>query len=1052
MSVLISCLNCRWERPTPKSTAYWKEICNNIEKQVRRVRNPIPHFPFISLSNNYLDFDPHDSAEFNNLSKVQFYEEPIVKISPPTPSRKSSFKSTTDAHQNKNTFDKKYADLDKNLILKLRSLIETRRNNFTSECDSFDKTDLPKTKIYTKKTCHHKNEPSPPIFDDDLNKFLPRRSFSVQKLFNKNSVEPNLRKTVSRPSSLQSSDSKKVDTEVFEIHYEQKSASSHEEIETKVENEIEKKPLSDTQKTRKIPKLGKASLLASFAKTVSIPSSIETHESSDEDYSKSDINIDSPSAKKYDSESKSKKELRSSQTLPKDYLRVPKLGYASLHPSFRKLVPIDSFPDQEETINYLIPKIVSEYSPDSKSEENQIDSQNFQTSSLVQNSSDISLVSSCNIERKVGSNLSLDKEKAEAKSVKLPKKQNYSTRYAYRALKLITENKNLKFAPVEIESEKGSSESSQSSSSSSLESEYTIRTNRKSIIEASPYRNFRDKLRRVAPKYLGQDYHFPSKNSESEIKTIISTTRSTSGVSPVFQISELKSKTLTSIPSIKIYPRKKADKCLPCLYKSFKKPEKVKHELPMAILSSVIKEPFNEGSESDTSSVSLPDLKSPDFESVILDRVSNQESNLELHVESSKSEMTLKKEADKITKFSDNDNILSKEKSLSPKTTDLKKVSIISSSVHSSDLSKPSTPSGQSSESEDARPEVTNELLNTSKYLAPCHAPVVWKPSLESLRALRLRKATSMQSRASAITSKSDDDSDLDDSFIDIPSVQDSRKQDRKVPSKTVTIQSPDLKMKSDKEDSESNPDLDVSSKDKRKKLTRTKTIAGKIGTSALELDKEKKARFVRAQTSLDLRSKFSDARKMSFFDIRESSEDLMILKEDLLKFRQDSKVEESLCELSKEEKEVLEILERFVEEDESPGEILKKLCDWYSKRVSKVQKNYNDPDLKKALNISINLLRLLAESRRYLNSDKLSPDLEFSSKQPPLCNSRQLRRILPLKSYNLVAPILNMPLWHPKRSMDPKNVVIKKKERRNRRKSNESNFDLIVRILISRV
>uniref|UniRef100_A0A0C9PNU8 HIS3 protein n=1 Tax=Fopius arisanus TaxID=64838 RepID=A0A0C9PNU8_9HYME len=42
--------------------------------------------------------------------------------------------------------------------------------------------------------------------------------------------------------------------------------------------------------------------------------------------------------------------------------------------------------------------------------------------------------------------------------------------------------------------------------------------------------------------------------------------------------------------------------------------------------------------------------------------------------------------------------------------------------------------------------------------------------------------------------------------------------------------------------------------------------------------------------------------------------------------------------------------------------------------------------------------------------------DLDSRHSKKPYCNSQQLRRFLPFKSYNLVAPILGMPEWHPKR------------------------------------
>ncbi|RLU15637.1 hypothetical protein DMN91_011391 [Ooceraea biroi] len=43
-------------------------------------------------------------------------------------------------------------------------------------------------------------------------------------------------------------------------------------------------------------------------------------------------------------------------------------------------------------------------------------------------------------------------------------------------------------------------------------------------------------------------------------------------------------------------------------------------------------------------------------------------------------------------------------------------------------------------------------------------------------------------------------------------------------------------------------------------------------------------------------------------------------------------------------------------------------------------------------------------------------PEISRFLAEPPICNSRLLRRVLPLDSYNLVAPLLGMPIWYPKR------------------------------------
>lgn len=318
-------------------------MCNDLERKVRKVRDPFSHFPFISPSNNNLNFDSHDSVELNNLSQV--HDEPIVKISPPTPSRKSSF---TDIFNDKNqTINQKDNQLDDNVLLKLQLLKE--KKVLRRENSSDDKNYLTNLQFFTKESCpFHKNQPAPQIFDDDLKKYLPSKK--SQSSF------PELKK------SLCSLHSCKIQKNIKLIEKSQISL----EIENldKLIIKNDDFPLSDIQKPVKAPKLGKASLLASFAKTVSIPSSIETHESSDEDYSKSDINPDLNRKETISKNEKSEEKFKSPKNIAKDYLRVPKLGYASLHPSFRKLIPMDSISNDDiiEAENNSIPEIVSEYS------------------------------------------------------------------------------------------------------------------------------------------------------------------------------------------------------------------------------------------------------------------------------------------------------------------------------------------------------------------------------------------------------------------------------------------------------------------------------------------------------------------------------------------------------------------------------------------------------------------------------------------------------------------------------------------------------------------
>ena len=342
-----------------------------MEKNIHKVRHPFHKFPFTFYSTNHSEFDPHDSAEFSNFSRIESYDEPIVKVSPPTPLRKASFTSATETFRDKNTLDEKYMNIDSSssekLFLKLRSFSQNRKHNFLINRTITDKTVKPKTRTYSIKSCpYHKNEPRIQIFDDDLKKCLPKRSCSRAELSHRTLVLSgiHLEKSLSKSSpDLRTLPSRKVISKGSEVLKGLEIIALPEDINknSKMENEIEKEVSSDTKKTTKTPKLATASLLASFAKTISIQSSLETHESPDENNSRSDSDIGSPSSDKYELESELKDEHDYPKTVPKDYLKVPKLGYASLHPSFRKLLPIDSFSDSEEIVAVdRIPKIVSD--------------------------------------------------------------------------------------------------------------------------------------------------------------------------------------------------------------------------------------------------------------------------------------------------------------------------------------------------------------------------------------------------------------------------------------------------------------------------------------------------------------------------------------------------------------------------------------------------------------------------------------------------------------------------------------------------------------------
>ncbi|XP_014604762.1 PREDICTED: uncharacterized protein LOC106787158 [Polistes canadensis] len=86
-------------------------------------------------------------------------------------------------------------------------------------------------------------------------------------------------------------------------------------------------------------------------------------------------------------------------------------------------------------------------------------------------------------------------------------------------------------------------------------------------------------------------------------------------------------------------------------------------------------------------------------------------------------------------------------------------------------------------------------------------------------------------------------------------------------------------------------------------------------------------------------------------------------------------------------------------------------MCDMFLNRILEL----NDNRDKSRDKIAKSLVKLLIESKRYTNPDKFPSDLIFSSKQRPLLNGQRLRRILPLDSYNLIAPFLGMPEHYPR-------------------------------------
>lgn len=276
----------------------------------------------------------------------------------------------------------------------------------------------------------------------------------------------------------------------------------------------------------------------------------------------------------------------------------------------------------------------------------------------------------------------------------------------------------------------------------------------------------------------------------------------------------------------------------------------------------------------------------------------------------------------------------------------------------------------------------------TMKNLAPCHMPINLKPSLEPLRALKNKKSRSIRSRvASAEKSGGSINDDDNDSDYDIGG-----QRLNEISNKLESLSGPrgDGSQKVNAEVYGTPPD----------KPKQTVDDSGKVALNDVDAEK----------------SVTSDSPILSDY-------------------------------------EIIEISKKCLANDMTTVEILQILANEYSNRLTSRHSVKNGlPESSNARNTekkALNLMTLLAESKSYLNRGKRpinSPDPLISSKQPSLCNARQLRRILPLKSYNLVAPILGMAKLYPKRKMTTLREVAKKVSRTELSEtSRDDDFDLIV-------
>lgn len=335
---------------------------------------------------------------------------------------------------------------------------------------------------------------------------------------------------------------------------------------------------------------------------------------------------------------------------------------------------------------------------------------------------------------------------------------------------------------------------------------------------------------------------------------------------------------------------------------------------------------------------------------------------------------------------------------------DDKRITFKSISV-SSDRSKCLVTSSSDEEDPPSVARVEEYSSTKSKYMPACHAPTILSHTLEPLRALKLRKSTGMRARMA-----------FDETTDESPTLEPDEKS-REIASRETTPM--DTKRGTTEGDSKS-----------IKKLIKVKSVSENLIGDA------------------DDAGDVNEAKEKSLFGRSFSCRNLEWILRDSTKGTTDLKSPGLRAPVPEDgpfrplfsKEEIEETLKNFEERNASPTFALSTLCDMFLNRI--LESNDKSRDRRRD-NIAKRLVKLLVESRRYSNPDRFPSDLIFSSKQRPLLNGQRLRRILPLDSYNLIAPLLGMPEHYPSLP-----VALRKIERPESTKERSDRSDLIEEIM----
>ncbi|KAL7290339.1 hypothetical protein TKK_0016034 [Trichogramma kaykai] len=953
----------KWESPLPSSKSYWDGICAEIEKKYNKVSQPHSS-SFTSIQPIIKNQQPHnhkyETSTLKCIKNSQKYKlKPVQDLDKEIPSSAIKQKSV------------RFSDLD--IALPITNKIQTEiQENYEP------------IKVYTTKTCPRHKVKAETIPINEIPQFLQTKS-SIPKLpivATEKKVLCEHRKSVCIKSASAS---------LACLNTGQKSS-----------------PQKEPQRS-KAPKLRMASLMPSFAKTVTIDSSSGT-QSSDRDV----VSIEN----KYQRD-------KIDESIEKYVLKEQQSRLISSQSSSQKLLSTD-YSDKED----------KKGSPDvslTREDDSLIVEQSFSCKhpSVVYETKYFS-----ESEKSPDSYTDNKIDNSEISNKKLTSRKDLKKKFLHKALDVITKCQYSKmFNEVNdileatiIPNAPGNSEISKSNDFKFRR----LKNDNKPIDFIEINRELREKTKNHQKSYLRSMAEVDSKKSI----TICTESRSISGPSSGFEnkmVTSLPSSTLQSIPLTNVFNRSHIDKCYACLFKPFEGKDEIKRELPLATLKSIIDCSQHIEDESTTSTSTEEDQPIlPNVNIKAETRFDHMKLNLCL---SDFSEVKKKCDDSKEMKVSFEGSISSTQKNSSETSLSTKSAPLTpehhvfdqSNTSQSPDLSKTSTPSNHSSDSEETRQQ-DDDNLPPSKYLAPCHAPVIWVKPFEPLRALKQKKAISLRARVAALTAASSEGSDDSGNEIVISSKSLLQKRDAAV----IPVQE-----KNDRREKV----------DKMKILVRTKTLLEMPVSLKSNVELEKSTRFLkRSKTTHDLttinKEVKNDFEKVDNKD-NKNNQDEEKYEEKIKKSSIFTAESPPLLTVTKQE--ILTIVNKCTKEGFDPTILLNILADEFVQKMEQKRKKLKIIEDRKKISLGLNLFKLLIQSKKFLKSETFSPDLEFSHKQPPLTNSRQLKKILPPKSYDLIAPILGLPIHAQKHVDKQTKEKIEERSEGSENTCSQITFDMIV-------